>query len=300
MIRVVMFDLGLTLVDADRRPLPHAKEAVAAINGFLTEDGKPLATCIVSDFDLASPATPAKVGELFQQYLEVLKATGFAELFAPPERRVTLSTHAGVMKPDRKVFEMALKRLKVKASLGDCLFITENAGHIAAARDKLGMKALQFGAPDFKDWVTGPALVAQCVAPDQPANQKAALAVQLGAKNVEMLSFEPARGDAAPRVLANCWQVISVSDIAGFDEVEVPIPVEVKVKRDARGALIAADVEAPTLEAVNEAKSFVKSLAAHGQIAGQSGQPALESGTYRITKGENGKPRLSRLRFQAR
>jgi len=52
-----------------------------------------------------------------------------------------------VNKPDRKIFETALQRLGVTAALTECLFITENAAHIQAARNTLHMKALQFRSP---------------------------------------------------------------------------------------------------------------------------------------------------------
>src|SRR6266511_3395708 len=53
MIRVVMFDLGRTLVDETRRPFPHVEDALAAIAEFKTEDGKPLQSCLVSDFEVS-------------------------------------------------------------------------------------------------------------------------------------------------------------------------------------------------------------------------------------------------------
>ena len=58
MIRVVMFDLGLTLIDGQGRPVPFVKEALGSIQAFVA-DGKRLQTCLVSDFTMPpSPATP--------------------------------------------------------------------------------------------------------------------------------------------------------------------------------------------------------------------------------------------------
>ena len=259
MIRVVMFDLGETLVDANRKPFPHAHEAVSAIVGFETADGKPLQSCLVSDFTMPSPpSSPAKVKKLFDDYLTILKSTGFADLFTPHDRRVTLSTHAGFRKPDKRVFETALKRLKSKAALSECLFITENATHISAAH-AIGLTALRFGG-DFTDWSTVPALVAALVAPQDAANQKAAIRVRLEADGFDLLSI-------TPQILANRWHAVLVP---GFDEVEVPIPVDVKLTRDSRGAITAAQAETPSAEAVAEAKSFVRSLADNGQLSGLS------------------------------
>ena len=112
MIRVALFDLGLTLVDSLNRPFPHVKEALQTIQSFTTAKGKPLLLGLVSDFDMpAPPATPAKIAAIFDRYLAVLDQTGLRSFFEPVQRRVTLSTHAGVFKPDRKIFETALRRL---------------------------------------------------------------------------------------------------------------------------------------------------------------------------------------------
>src|SRR5215472_9201578 len=106
MIRVLMFDLGMTLVDQENRPFRHVPAALTAIAKFETKGGKPLESCLVSDFDLAPPpVTAAKVNAIFKRYLEILDTTTLRPFFEPVKNRVTLSTHAGVMKPDRKIFE---------------------------------------------------------------------------------------------------------------------------------------------------------------------------------------------------
>src|SRR5262249_560641 len=145
MIKVVMFDLGLTLIDEDRRPFAHVKDALSAISDLKTADGNPLNTCLVSDFTMPEPpVTAAKIIVLFNEYLAIRDQTGLRPLFEPVDKRVTLSTHAGVQKPDRAIFEKALLRLSSNATLRECLFITEDAGHIAKARDDLHMKTLKF------------------------------------------------------------------------------------------------------------------------------------------------------------
>jgi hypothetical protein len=57
MIRVVMFDLGGTLVDNDRRPFPHVTDALTAIAAFKTADGKLLRSCLVSDYTMPEPVS---------------------------------------------------------------------------------------------------------------------------------------------------------------------------------------------------------------------------------------------------
>ena len=81
MIRVVMFDLGLTLLDANDQPFPHVKEALNAIAGFKTADGKKLRSCLVSDFDPPEPpVTPAKSKRSLQSIWPFSMALDFAQI----------------------------------------------------------------------------------------------------------------------------------------------------------------------------------------------------------------------------
>ena len=52
-------------------------------------------------------------------------------------------------------------------------------------------------------------------------------------------------------------------------------------------------------EAVAEARSFVRSLAEHRQIAGRSGIPAADQATHVLEKDGEGKRRLVRKGFSA-
>ena len=169
MIKVAMFDLGMTLIDDSNQPFKHVRAALTKIASLKTADAKRLSTCLVSDFNMADPpVTAQKVDALFQQYLDILDETGLRPYFEPVKKRVTLSTHAGVMKPARLVFEFALHRLNVEATLEECLLVTENAAHIKFAKTKLHMRTLQFRAGnssqfDFEDWARAPAIIAKLV-----------------------------------------------------------------------------------------------------------------------------------------
>jgi FMN phosphatase YigB (HAD superfamily) len=158
MIRVLLLDLGETLVDAADRPFPGVPEALAAVRKFKAANGKPLLCCLVSDFTMPHPRTAKAIDAAFKEYVKILDGVGLTRFFKPVGRRVTLSTHAGVFKPDRRVFETALRRARSGAGLSECLFITENKAHVKACR-KLGMDALQFGK-DFKNWADAPPLIA--------------------------------------------------------------------------------------------------------------------------------------------
>jgi FMN phosphatase YigB (HAD superfamily) len=168
MVKVVMFDLGDTLIDGSRRPFPHVEEALARIAEFVTEDGTPLQTCLLSDFMKPKPpSTPEKISALFNQYLIILDQTGLRPFFEPVYRRVTISTHVNASKPSSVIFKEALRRLGAPSvHFKDCLLITENQDHVYKVRAlPLKMKALHFGT-DFTDWAEAPALIAKLVSPD--------------------------------------------------------------------------------------------------------------------------------------
>lgn len=162
-----MLDLGDTLIQGDQ-PLPGSREALRVLQEVETAEGSPLEICLVSDFHLASPTNnhathAAHVERLFRDYLLLLERFGLRGFFEPVAERITLSTHVGTMKPDRRVFEAAIQRLKIKAELSEALFITENQDHIEACKE-LGMKTLHFAADpqveaDFHHWDQAAALV---------------------------------------------------------------------------------------------------------------------------------------------
>ena len=298
MIRVVMFDLGLTLLDANAQPFPHVREALAAIAGFEADDGKPLRSCLVSDVAMpAPPVTPAKVRAAFDDYLRVLDDSGLRPLFEPVQRRVTLSVQAGATKPARAVFETALRRLRVRAALDECLFITENGAHAEAVR-QWGMAALWFRAAgesafDFDDWSQAPALIAQRVAPDRDANAHAAIRAHLAARGVEVATIAPAGADGARAVSGRVWQTLPG---AQGEPLHVPVPVSASVHAGPDGAL-RSRVATPTPEAIAEAANFAHSLAAHGQIA--EGEAVDGDATHAIDVDAQGRRKLVRRRFKA-
>lgn len=151
MSNILMLDLGGTLI-RDMQVLPGVAEALTALSELIET------SCLVSDFEMPASPTPAKIEAVFQKYLHILDEVQLRAFFAPVAKRVTLSTHAGVLKPNRLIFEKALERLGVAIALSNCIFITEEAEHIRVCRDELGMKTLQFGK-DFTDWSRAPLLV---------------------------------------------------------------------------------------------------------------------------------------------
>jgi HAD superfamily hydrolase (TIGR01509 family) len=310
MIKVVLFDLGMTLVDAQQKPFAHVPEALAVIQGLHTAAGKPLRSALVSDFDLvAPPPTPAKVAPVFAQYLALLTATGLRDFFEPTAKRVTLSTHAGVMKPARAVFDKALSRLQIKASLAECLFITEAVPHIAAAR-ALGLHTLRFASPgaphattaDFSDWSQAPALVAHLLGATSDANLHAAIGAHLKAQGVDVADVQPGRAAHEYQARGHTWHTVAVPGHPALQAVKLAVPLQAQVTRGPRGAL---HVQLPATDpaAVAEATAFVASLAAHGQIEGlgatASQSAATSAPTHQLQTDASGACKLVRKRFTA-
>lgn len=296
MIKVLMLDLGETLVH-QTTVFPNVVEALDALSRFETADGKPLALCLVSDFEMpASPPTKEKIKAIFQKYLALLDGFGLKRFFEPVERHVTLSTHAGAFKPERSVFEMALKRLKVTARLDECLFLTENLEHVQACRN-LGMKTLRFGSPgDFSDWSEGPLLIAKLVAPDNDLNLQLALNVRLAVTHelagVMVLEKEP--GD---KIHSQAQQWVSVAQ-PGEESLAAQVPGEVEIELDSTGRIRSVEVGQPDSEMLEEFRSFAESLKANQQISRGAG--VLQPGaTHKIETDEKGRRRLVRKRFSA-
>jgi hypothetical protein len=293
----------LTLIDSSNRPFPHVKEALTALSSFTSGNGKPLLSCLVSDFTMpAPPPTSAKINAIFKDYLTMLDGTGLRPFFEPTSKRVTLSTHAGVLKPERKVFETALKRLGTTAGLKDCLFVTEASAHIRTAHEKLKMQTLQFqpaaGQPGFNDWAKAPGLIANLVAPHQFSNAQAAVKAHLAAQGIELDSAEPLSKPGAMKIAAKSWHPISVPGFDDLRDVLVSVPVEGEVTRGPEGHVESVNVQKPSPEEIDEVTSFVRSLATHGQIEGHS-KGASGGATHAIQTDENGKRKLVRKRFSA-
>jgi hypothetical protein len=296
MIKVLMLDLGETLVHQNS-VFPNVIESLDALSRFETAAGKPLNLCLVSHFEMpAPPPTKEKVKTIFQKYVVLLDGFGLKQFFEPVERCVTLSAHAGAFKPNRGVFETALKRLKASAKLEECLFITENAEHIQACRE-LGMKTLRFGSPgDFSDWSEGPLLIAKLVAPDSDLNLQLALNVRLAVTHELTGVMVLEKGDDR-KIHSQAQQWVSVSQ-PGEENLAAQVPGEVDIELDAKGRIRSVEVAEPDSEMLEEFRSFAESLKANQQVSRGAG--SLQPGaTHKIETDEKGRRRLVRKRFSA-
>jgi len=146
-VRLVLFDLGQTLEDGDVL-LPGARETLEAIHALRDGDEPAALLGLVSDFDM--PAEPSDVPEIQQRYYTLLDHLGIRSFFEPVAERVTLSTEVGVFKPDEAVFRTAVAKAAPALGLSDVLFVTENRGHVLAAR-RLGLAAVHVRGPGQTD-----------------------------------------------------------------------------------------------------------------------------------------------------
>src|SRR5215813_11651238 len=137
MIRVIMLD-GDTLIK-EGRVLPHVPEALEVLTRFEPPARASLVVSLISDYDMpTTPVTPRKISRIFNKYVARLDEVGLKEFFEPVELRVTLSTHAGVFKPDPRLFKKAIQRLRLRTGLNECLYIGNNSEQVRACR-VLGM-----------------------------------------------------------------------------------------------------------------------------------------------------------------
>jgi hypothetical protein len=291
MSRVLLLDLGETLIHGTT-VLPHVPEALDALTEFRTGNGTPLPLALVSDTEMPKPPpTAAKIKPIFDRYVATLDSLDLRRFFEPVAKHVTLSAHAGALKPDRKVFALALKRLGVKVTLAECVFVTERADHVKHCRDVLGMTALQFGK-DFKDWSEGLLRLSTIVAPGR-VNLEAALKPWASARALEGLSFV----EEAPGVVwaqAQMWVPLTGADLGDAEGVHVPLPVRIDLRTDAQGR-VTPHVGTPSQEDMKEAASYIKGLAARGEIGGDSGPLT----THTLQTDERGRRLLKRRGFKS-
>ncbi|HJV59658.1 MAG TPA: hypothetical protein VJ743_01875 [Albitalea sp.] len=294
MPRIVLFGLMDTLVDRQWRVFDHVQEALRAVQEFRDARGKPLPSGLVAD----SPAVAAPLAPIVDELVGRLADAGLRPFFEPVARRVTLSAHAAVPLPQLGIFETALKRLRRKASLADCLFITGNAAHARAASQALGMATLRFApagaeAADFDDWSQAPILIARRLDPANADNLQAAVRAYLSARGIDADMVQVDRSGGPWPVSGRRWHPV---EVPGLGTVQVALALAGHVELQGNGQL-AARLPPPQDSEIAEATDFARSLAAHGQIAGE-GAPRGRT-THAIESGPGGARRLVRQRFSA-
>jgi beta-phosphoglucomutase-like phosphatase (HAD superfamily) len=296
MIKALLLDLGGTLIDAQEKVFPGVLDALRVIETFETAEHKPLVVCLVSDFTMPEPRTEAAIAAAFADYLKILDRTGLRPLFEPVDERVTLSTQVGTRKPAAALFEAALARAKVDGALTEALFITEDAGHIAAGR-KLGMTALQFGV-DFSDWSAAPLLISKKIGTSGFRNSEAALRPALADHGLQLQSIDSV-GPNRIRGTARSLVKLNAPELGDLSGVHVELPVDLEAHLDPAGRITAVRSD-PRPDDVAEAVQEVQTLAANRQIADGAPDPTSPVlPTHCLETDAEGRRVLRRRRFTA-
>jgi FMN phosphatase YigB (HAD superfamily) len=302
MIKLALFDLGETLIHGDQ-PFPHVITALRAISQFHTEENKPLILGLVSDFLSAEPpVTETKIAAREKEYQKILEGAGLREFFEPFSSRVTLSTRAGVNKPDRRIFELAIQRSETGASLSECSFVTENADHLSKCKE-FGMRPVRFGSgpgitPAFSDWADAAATFAVLVNPESENNRALANVATLDAR-YNLVDFKPSGRTGGREIKGRAKQLVPINDpkLGELSGLYVELPSDVTVMFDQKGLIEDVAATPPDADEVADVSNYVLSLARTKAIA-QPGQPA-RGATHFVEKDSAGRRRLVRRGYRA-
>jgi hypothetical protein len=305
MITIAFFDVGETLIHSGV-PLSGVPESLAAISAFETANGEQLTIGVISDYHMpAPPVTEAKIEALEEQYRsEVLAPSGLEQFFQPFESRVTISSRAGVRKPERKIFDVAVVRTQKNATLNECLFVTENTNHLQKCQE-YGMTPVRFGPAGsdmigFEDWANAPALISRLVAPGRDANQARAAAADLAVRH-GLLGFDMT-GKEGSTIHGRANQLIQLNDprLGPLNGVYIERPSEVRVEFTADGRIADVAATSPEREEVADAVNFVSSLVKTGRVAIPGQPPPAFGTTHTVETDRQGRRRLVRRGYSAR
>jgi len=276
MIRAVLIELA-SLGDEAGGLRPGGAEALAGLGELETGPGQRLAVGLVDD------------GPVREGLLDRLRTAGVRDELARPGA-VTTAALAGAALPDRRLFQAALVRLGVNATLPRCAVVLADARHAAACR-KLRMTPLALGA-DFTDWRDVPVLVARAIDPANLRNLAVALRPRLrpDLEDVVVTRVEPRRIVAR----AGAWEALPGGGRVPRD-VHVKLPVEVTVNLDDQGRVASVTMEAPAPDALAEAESYAERLFARGEVSEAS--PPAPGTTHVLQADERGRLLLRRARF---
>jgi len=131
-------------------------------------------------------------------------------------------------------------------------------------------------------------------------NAHAAITKHLAGHHVELETAEPDAASAETHITGKVWHSATIPgfDHLGAVNVELPVRGRVKVGKDGKVETIA--LSKPSHEEIEEARNYVATLAAHGEIEGVTGEAASAGpSTHRIEVGPDGQRRLTRKGFSA-
>lgn len=124
--KIIFFDLGETLIMKNRQWVPGAQTTL------ITLREKGLRLGIISNTGNLSRA----------QLIDVLPADFEFQMF--DKNLIILSFEVGIEKPSAEIFQLAVKKAKVKAK--QCLYCSENSAETLAA-EKAGLKVINILPP---------------------------------------------------------------------------------------------------------------------------------------------------------
>jgi len=293
---------GDTLIK-EGRVLPHVPEALEVLTRFEPPARASLVVSLISDYDMpTTPVTPRKISRIFNKYVARLDEVGLKEFFEPVELRVTLSTHAGLFKPDPRLFKKAIQRLRLRTGLNECLYIGNNSEQVRACR-VLGMSVLRFdagGAGDFGDWAEAPLLITRLVSPASAFNLRLALQLPLATTyDVQLIRLKDVQSRNVIHALGKKLFPVPLKKRGGSTEtIEVPFTVQLDISFDKQGKIRGVKTDQPTAEAIAESADYVETLEANKQIShGEANAKA--TATHELKIDDKGRKVLTRKRFMA-
>lgn len=297
----LFLDLGETLIH-DGQPFEHVIPSLKTISEFQTQTGDPLFIGLISDFGTPSE-TESELSDQENEFRQILEDARLTEFFDPFENKVTISARAGVRKPDHRIFDLAIGRSGVNATLEDCVFVTENKSHLLAAR-QLGMKVLGFRvqSPSFKsfsDWSEAPSLVAETIGQDIESNQEVVTAFELGQRGVVGFNCI-SRVDREYRGHATRMVQVNSEDLGELNGIHVPIPIDVVVNCDAEGKIASVSETEVAKADIDDAIREIRRLQKSGKIELLDRETLAAGTTHCLETDDAGRRVLVRRRFAKR
>jgi hypothetical protein len=140
-------------------------------------------------------------------------------------------------------------------------------------------------------------LLAKILDAPQSKNTEAALRLHLATgQSMDLVSLAATADPGTWRAKVNAWHPIMSQRLGDLNGIKVQLPAAVNVKLGNSGKVKAVDQTDPSPGDVEEAKNFVESLAAHGQISLEDDDPTK---THEAYTGDQGELYLRRKRFTA-
>jgi hypothetical protein len=132
------------------------------------------------------------------------------------------------------------------------------------------------------------------------SNAHAAITKHLAGHDVELDTAELDATSGETRFTGRVWHRATIPGFDQLGQVNVELPVRGRVKVGQNGNVETLALSKPNHEEIEEARNYVATLAAHGDIEGVTGGTASAGpSTHRIEEGPDGQRRLKRKGFSA-